>query len=147
MRQHSIVRTLVLPALTLAILPLEAIPSGAQTARQARICRSLLPVLNPRDARLKVLSTQTVGPGDGVAISYDVSLPDVARTRNRRLVCAFAGRKTGSDELMLVSSDGRILGLPRLTFLKRFYLRSREADGADEKLQLPPAELQRQKLD
>lgn len=122
-------------------------PAVAQMARQSRICRSLLPVLNPREARLTVLSVQTVGSGDGVVVSYDVSIPDSSRIRSRRLICAFAKRKGSPEDLMLVSSDGRVLGVPRLTFLKRFYLRSRDAEVADEGLQLPPAELQRQKVE
>lgn len=119
-------------------------PALADRATQARICRSIVPVVNPRGARLKVVATNPIGQADAISISYDSTAPNAARTVSRRLICAFAQRRGAAEELTLVSSDGRILGVPRLTFLKRFYLRSPEALAADTGMELPrPAELQR----
>lgn len=130
--------------LLLALLHIGPTPVAAQSSRQARLCRSLLPVFNPATAAIRVSSTQTIGGGDGVIVNYDVSELGGRRQRGRRVVCAFARHRDGPDELLLVSSDGRVLGLPRLLFLKRYYLRSRDAAAADEILQLP-VELQHQK--
>ncbi len=118
-------------------------PAFADRATQARVCRSILPVVNARGARLKVVATNAVGQSDAISINYDATAPNAARTINRKLICAFTQRRGGAEELMLVSSDGRILGVPRLTFLKRFYLRSSEAAAADTAIELPAYELQR----
>lgn len=119
-------------------------PALADRTTQARICRSIVPVVNARGARLKVVATTAIGQADAISISYDATAPNASRTVSRKLICAFAQRRGAAEELTLVSSDGRILGVPRLTFLKRFYLRSPEALSADTSMELPqPVELQR----
>ena len=127
----------------LALLAACIQPAVAQSPAQARVCRSLLVVLNPGDARIKVVSTGPVGREDGVVLSYDVTLPptraNAQRTRNRRLMCTFSKRRSGGDELLMVASDGRLLGVPRLAFLKRYWLRSPEANRVDELLDASPA--------
>lgn len=142
--------TAVLAALCLGgvAMALYGSPIEAQSAAHGRICRSIVPVLNPRDAKLTILSTEPIGRADGVVVTYDMVAPGAPRPRARRLVCAFTKRAQGSEELLMVASDGRVLGVPRLTFLKRYYLRSRDAESAEAALQQAPAagkELQRPK--
>lgn len=98
--------------------------------QQARICRSLLLVLNPPDARISVSSSRVVGFEDGVTLAYDVEAPNM-RHRFRRITCAFSRSRTLAPELIAVSSDGRTLGPARLTFLKRFWLNSPDAAKAE----------------
>lgn len=105
-------------------------PALAGTEHQARICRSLIVVLNPKDARITIASSRAIGFEDGVTLTYDTEMPG-DRHRFRRLTCAFANPKSSSPELIAVSSDGRSLGPVRLTFLKRFWLKSQDAARAD----------------
>lgn len=130
-----------------AALALHGAPTEAESAAQGRVCRSIIPVLNARDAKLTIVSTEPVGRTDGVIVTYDAVVPGASRPRLRRLVCAFTKRAQGVEELLMVASDGRVLGVPRMTFLKRYYLRSRDAESAEAALLQPPAakELQRPK--
>ena len=46
-------------------------------------------------------------------------------------------KSLGPDDLLALSSDGRVLGPARLAFIKRFWLVSREAREADSALAEP----------
>lgn len=106
---------------------------GAPGDRKGRICRSLLLVLNPPQARLTIESSRGIGFDDGVTLIYDADVPG-DRRRLRRLTCAFAKPRSSRPELIAVSSDGRSLGPARLAFLKRFWLASPDAARADSVL-------------
>jgi hypothetical protein len=102
----------------------------ADSASQARVCRSIAVVLNPAESKLQVLSSSSVASGQGIMLTYAVILTTVP-PRSRKLVCVFATNRLGPDELLTVASDGRQLGPARLGFLKRFWLRSPEATAAE----------------
>ena len=98
--------------------------------QQARLCRSILLVLNPAKARITVEASRIVGFDDGVTMTYEAEVPG-ERRRARRITCAFAKTRARGPELIAVSSDGRSLGPARITFLKRFWLASPDAAKAE----------------
>ena len=108
----------------------------ADSSSQARACRSILLVLNPAGSELQVLSSNPTSTGQGVVLSYS-STPPGQRQRNRQLMCVFGRNRLGPDDLLVLSSDGRVLGPARLAFIKRFWLVSREAREADSALAEP----------
>lgn len=103
---------------------------AATNGEQARICRSILLVLNPAQSLITVEQSRSVGFEDGVTILYDVEAPG-QRRRYRRITCAFAKSRLHGHDLVAVSSDGRSLGPARLALLKRFWLNSPEAARAE----------------
>lgn len=94
-------------------------------ADDARLCRAILPVLNPAGAQIAVIRSFT--ENGNVHIEYRVSLN--GRTRARLIVCRFAesGVLPGARELTGVVTEQGAMGEASLLFLKRFYLTSPEA--------------------
>lgn len=129
-RRGAALTNLVLASCLAVALGPPVVPAAAGSEQQARVCRSLLLVLNPRDARITIASSRSVGFDDGVTLTYDAEVPG-QRPRLRRLTCAFARSQSSMPELIAVSSDGRSLGPARLAFLKRFWLNSQDAAKAD----------------
>lgn len=102
---------------------------AAVDAGQARICRSVIPALNPSDARFEVGRIAPLGSGDGVRVNYRVEVPG-GPSRYRFVECRFSAGNRASPErgaLIAVSTDSGRIGELRLQLLKRFWL---EAEGA-----------------
>src|SRR5712691_3806455 len=103
--------------------------AGGIDAGQARICRSIIPALNPSDATSEIVRTASLASSDGVRVEYRVRAP-AGPSRNRFLECRFAGGSHASPDrsaLLGVTTDIGPLGDLRLQFLKRFWL---EPEGA-----------------
>ena len=102
---------------------------GGIDAGQARICRSVIPALNPSDAAFAIGLISPLGTGDGVRVQYRAQVPD-GPSRDRFLECRFAGGNRASPDrgaLLGVSTESGPIGELRLQLLKRFWL---EAEGA-----------------
>jgi branched-subunit amino acid ABC-type transport system permease component len=102
-------------------------------AAQARVCRSLVPLINAPESHIEVRSTTPLARGAGVQVSYWVQTPNETE-RSRILVCRFASASLTSGErqdLTDVISDAQPLGPLRLHFLKRFWLGSSDAMAGD----------------
>jgi branched-subunit amino acid ABC-type transport system permease component len=92
-------------------------------AGEARLCRSVLPALNP-DATLKILTTQRLAKGRGLKILYRAEVPD-DEPRLRFLTCRFArehGSVAQSRDLIGAETEEGRLGPERLYMLRRFWL-------------------------
>jgi branched-subunit amino acid ABC-type transport system permease component len=102
--------------------------SGVLDADQARICRTILPALNPPDTMFRI-----VRMGHGVApatvrIDYRAVAPG-GTPRERVLVCLFAGEGLSRNRQELtgiVTEHGPMAEAP-FYFLRRFYLGSPDA--------------------
>ncbi|HUG60358.1 MAG TPA: branched-chain amino acid ABC transporter permease [Methylomirabilota bacterium] len=110
-------------------------------AEKARLCRTVLPALEPH-GRI-VVDTEERDPAvrDVVRIAYSVDAGDGVRRGTLR--CAFGGGRldAGRLDLVAVDLDDRLLGDARLLFLKRFWLGDPEASSEGvRRLELPPAD-------
>jgi branched-chain amino acid transport system permease protein len=97
-------------------------------ADQARICRTVLPVLHAAGTTLHILRQTDLATGPGVRIDYTVE--STAEPPSAHFVeCGFAGRSqsAGRQQLINLSVDGQSLSESRLYFLQRFWLDSSEA--------------------
>ena len=102
---------------------------GGIDAGQARVCRSVIPALNPADAAFEIVRTLPLASGDGMRVEYVAQVPG-GPLRTRFLECRFAGGSRASSDrmgLLGVTTEAGPLGELRLQLLKRFWL---EAEGA-----------------
>jgi branched-chain amino acid transport system permease protein len=121
------------------IAPLLAGCGNPIDGEQLRLCREVIPALNPDGTEIRELRYGPAALGrQGVRIDY------VARARGeassvRYLACGFAGRTFSADRLDLVAleTDSGPLGDARLYYLKRFWLGS--SAGAGERVGGEPA--------
>jgi branched-subunit amino acid ABC-type transport system permease component len=101
-------------------------------ASRARICRSIIPVLNPADAAVEIVRTHALAGGEGVRIDY-LLRANAGAPHRRFLECRFAAASQASSErdtLTGVATEGGRLGPLRLYLLQRFWL-EREGATAD----------------
>jgi branched-chain amino acid transport system permease protein len=114
------------------IAPLLAGCSERIDDEQLRLCRDVIPAINPDGTEIRELR---YGPSalaePGVRIDYVARAPGEASSV-RHLSCGFAGRTFSADRLDLVAveTESGPLGDARLYYLKRFWLAS--AAGAGE---------------
>jgi branched-subunit amino acid ABC-type transport system permease component len=93
---------------------------------QLRLCREVIPALNPDGSELREMRYGPSALGrEGVRIDYVARAPGEA-SRVRYVVCGFAGRIFSADrlDLTVVETDSGPLGDARLYYLKRFWLGS-----------------------
>jgi branched-subunit amino acid ABC-type transport system permease component len=96
-------------------------------AEQSRVCRTILPALNP-DARIAVRAVESGPYARTVRVRYDVEQADRA-PQERWIICRFAaeGLSPNKAELTdLVTEEGPVSGAS-LYLLKRFYLETPDA--------------------
>jgi branched-chain amino acid transport system permease protein len=125
--------------LLVAIVPLLAGCGTPIDSEQLRICRDVIPALNPDGIEIHELRYRPPGSDmPGVRIDYVARAPGEA-DQVRYVACAFAGRTFSADRLDLVAvvTDSGRLGDARLYYLKRFWLASPE--GAGERARAEPA--------
>lgn len=104
--------------------------SGLPDAHEARICRMLIPAINPPESSFQVQST-TKAPGGGVEVRYAVRTAS-GHQRTRTLLCRFGTVLFDTnDRLVAAWSDGKELSEVRLAILKLFWLGSQESAAAD----------------
>ena len=122
--------------LLIAVAPLLADCGSAIDSEQLRVCREVIPAVNPDGTELRELRYAVGLPG--LRIDYEARAPGEA-SRVRYVACGFAGRTFSADRLDLVAvkTDSGPLGDARLYFLKRFWLGS--APDAGEGLGGEPA--------
>ncbi len=97
-------------------------------ADQARLCRSLIPALNPAGAAIEVVRTVPTDQAGRIRVYYAAT--DAARGRGNRFVeCTFRGDALSRSrgELVAVATERGRLGEASFLFLERFYLRSPDA--------------------
>jgi branched-chain amino acid transport system permease protein len=125
------------------VLPLAAIAvllagcGNRVDGEQLRLCRDVIPALNPDGTDIREMRYGPSALGqEGVRIDYVARAPGEA-SRVRYVVCGFAGRTFSADRLDLtaVETDSGPLGDARLYYLKRFWLGS--AAGAGERASAP----------
>lgn len=95
---------------------------GGIDAGQARVCRSVIPALNPADAAFEIVRTLPLASGDGMRVEYVAQVPG-GPSRTRFLECRFAGGSRASSDrmgLLGVTTEAGPLGELRLQLLKRF---------------------------
>lgn len=105
---------------------------------EARLCRSILAVMNPPDSSFTVLTSTVLGRDEALFLNYIVRTPAEV-VHNGTLTCSFA--PTGEEpyaarELTEVQLDGTRLATARLALLKRYWLRSSEALMAASRISL-----------
>lgn len=104
---------------------------------EARLCRSILAVLNPPDSSFTVLSSSVLGRDEALFLNYIVRTPDDV-AHNGTLACTYAPpvEPYAARELTEVKVDGTPLATARLALLKRYWLRSSEALMAAARISL-----------
>jgi branched-chain amino acid transport system permease protein len=135
-----------LPFVLVAILiaPLLAGCGSAVDSEQLRICRQVIPALDPDGTEIREMryAPSRIGP-PGVRIDYvarapgalapSASAPSASAPASsvHHVACGFAGGTFSADRLNLVAveTDRGPLGEARLYYLKRFWLGSAEADA------------------
>jgi branched-chain amino acid transport system permease protein len=131
--------------LLVAVAPLVAGCGSQIDSAQLRLCRDVIPALNPDDTELREVRYAASALGRaGVRIDY-VARPPGGASQVRYVACGFAGRTFSADRLDLVAveTDSGPLGEARLYYLKRFWLgspgRGGERDAEPAVLVLPPS--------
>jgi branched-chain amino acid transport system permease protein len=102
---------------------------GGVDAGQARICRSIIPAINPDAAVIEIIRAAGLARGEGLRIEYSTAAQGTD-PRQRFIECRFGLGSLVSPErstLIGVTTDAGPLGDVRLQLLKRFWL---EAEGA-----------------
>jgi branched-chain amino acid transport system permease protein len=124
----------------LAVVLMAPLLAGCGTAidgEQLRLCRDVIPAVNPAGTEIRELRYGPTALGrEGVHIDYVARAPGTA-SAVRYLACGFAGRTFSADRLDLVAveTDSGPLGDARLYYLKRFWLGS--SAGAGERVGEP----------
>ena len=115
-------RLLAALALLVSTFVVGCVPHNAD---DERICRAVLPVLNPAGAQLTV--TRSFTDQGAIHLNYQATLN--GRLRNRFVVCQFAtgGSVMEAHELVRLTTEQGVMNDASLLFLKRFYLTSPEA--------------------
>jgi branched-chain amino acid transport system permease protein len=100
-------------------------------AEQTRICRSVLPALNP-EGRIRVVRVEKGAFPDSLRLGYEVERVDRAPL-DRTVTCRFAaaGLSPNKTELVGVLTETGPLSEANLYFLKRFYLATPEGVVGD----------------
>jgi branched-chain amino acid transport system permease protein len=114
------------------IAPLLAGCGNAVDSEQLRVCREVIPALNPEGAEIREMRYAPFGLAEqGVRIDYVARAPGEASAVHYA-ACGFAGRTFSTDRLNLVAveTDRGPLSDARLYYFKRFWLGSPEAAGA-----------------
>lgn len=109
----------------------------ADQASQSRICRSIIPLLNPAGAELQMTNSAPTSGGQGLVLTYTAQLAGHPK-RTRQLMCVFNRNRLGPDELLGLSADGRLIGPIRLALIKRFWLPSAESRAAADAFDAMP---------
>jgi branched-subunit amino acid ABC-type transport system permease component len=131
-------RALPLVAVAAVLAPLLAGCGTSIDGEQLRLCRSVIPALNPDGTDVREMRYGPSAPGqEGVRIDY-VARPPGEASHVRYLACGFAGRTFSADRLDLVAveTDSGPLGDARLYYLKRYWLASGAGAGEGS---APPA--------
>jgi branched-chain amino acid transport system permease protein len=116
--------------LLIAMAPLLAGCGTAIDSEQLRLCRDVIPALNPDGAEIR---EQRYAAGlPGIRIDYAARAPD-GPSRVRYVRCIFGGETFSAARLDLVAveTDSGFLGDARLYFLKRFWLGRSPDAGAE----------------
>lgn len=100
-------------------------------AEQVRVCRSILPALNP-GARVSVTGTERGPVPRSVRLNYDVERTD-RTSLPRYSLCVFAaeGLSPNKAELVGVATETGPIAGANLFFLKRYYLETPEGLAGD----------------
>jgi len=125
-------RRLARLAVMLSLLPLAAC-LGSVDSEQLRVCRLVLPALNPEGTALREIGYAAAALGrQGVRIDYEAREPGEG-PRRRYATCGFGGSVfTGRRlDLVAVVTDAGPLGEARLTYLNRFWLADAVAAGRE----------------
>jgi branched-chain amino acid transport system permease protein len=122
--------------LLIAVAPLLVGCGTPIDSEQLRLCRDVVPALNPDDAELRELRYAAGLPG--IRIDYVARAPGGA-SRARYVRCVFGGQTFSADrlDLIAVETESGSLGDARLYFLKRFWLE--RSPGAGARLGAEPA--------
>jgi len=100
--------------------------AAAVDAGQARICRTVIPALNPSQAAIAIARSAPLAGGDGVRIEYRERFPGEEAQR-RFVECRFIPSSHASAErgrLVGVRTETGALGELRLHILQRFWIES-----------------------
>jgi branched-chain amino acid transport system permease protein len=109
-----------------------ALSACAGDAERKRICRSIIPALNPAESVLVIERSAALLEGEGVRIDYGARQATGAAQR-RFIECLFASPNQASqqrDTLIGVKTEAGTLGEVRLYLLQRFWLQQ-EGAAAD----------------
>jgi branched-chain amino acid transport system permease protein len=122
--------------LLVAIAPLLVGCGSVIDSEQLRLCRDVVPALNPDGTEIRELRYAVGLPG--IRIDYAARAPGEA-SRVRYVRCVFGGQTFSADRLDLVAveTESGSLGDAQLYFLKRFWLG--RSPGAGAKLGAEPA--------
>jgi branched-chain amino acid transport system permease protein len=118
--------------LIILLAPLLAGCGNAVDGEQLRVCREVIPAVNPDGTEIRETRYVPFGLGQqGVRIDY-VARPPGEADAVHYVACGFAGRTFSADRLDLVAveTDRGPLGDAQLYYFKRFWLGSSEAAGA-----------------
>ena len=117
-----------------------ALSACATDAARRRVCRSIIPALNPQDSVVEIVRAATLARGEGVRIDYSLRPPAGGSTaegtgarardpvggpaRRRFIECRFAPATPAArdDTLLGVTTETGPLGEVRLHLLQRFWL-------------------------
>jgi branched-chain amino acid transport system permease protein len=130
-------------ALGLVLVGLLAGCGGSRDSEQARICRSVVPALNP-GLRVTVLRVEPGSLPRSVRVDYEVERID-RPPLDRSLQCQFAGEGLSprKAELVAVIADRGPISDTNLYLLKRFYLETPEGVSGDPGGGVPDANVAR----
>jgi branched-chain amino acid transport system permease protein len=95
-----------------------------EDADEARLCRSIIPALDPDTTSIKILSTQRLTEDRGVRILYYTEA-SASEPRLQSLACTFQAHRNGAAEprhLTRLQTDEGVLSDMRLHILKRYWL-------------------------
>jgi branched-subunit amino acid ABC-type transport system permease component len=125
------------PFISAACVALLLALSGAGCTRgidadQARICRTIIPALNPDMASLRIGEAQPGHRPHSIRIGYGV-IDAGGQERNRTAICLFAsgGLDPRKSELIGVGTEDGPLSDGAFYFLKRFWLEDRREPPVD----------------
>jgi branched-chain amino acid transport system permease protein len=95
-----------------------------EDADQARLCRSIIPALDPDAVSIRILSAQRLTEERGIRVLYLTEI-SASEPHLRTLTCSFEPNRSGATEprhLVRVETDAGPLNHMRLHILKRFWL-------------------------
>ena len=95
-----------------------------EDAEETRLCRSIIPALEPDAVSIRILSTQRLTEQRGIRVLYLTEI-SAREPHLRTLACSFEANRSGAAEprhLVRVETDDGPLNDMRLHVLKRFWL-------------------------
>ncbi len=99
--------------------------------RAARLCRTVIPALNPADAVFSLAEPRPGASRSSVRIAYTAQTPD-GRLRSREVSCRYAASKDGAQvRLTGVATERGPLAEANFYFLRRFYLEASDGPPPD----------------